>query len=97
MPEKIQHDKIFRFFAVLLNFRLLGLNISNTCPQHIPDKDTGLSLILSQQHWHAAIMKVRMLTGTYLLELHKKKFNIDGAVRGNMSIVSPEDEDIGHM
>ena len=43
-----------------------------------------------------AIVKVRMLTGTYLLESHKK-FNVDGAVEATCPLCRLEDEDIGHM
>ena len=38
-----------------------------------------------------------MLTGTYLLESHKKRFNIDGAVEATCPLCRLEDEDIGHM
>ena len=38
-----------------------------------------------------------MLTGTYLLESCKEKFNIDGAVEATCPLCCLEDEDIGHM
>lgn len=44
-----------------------------------------------------AATKVRMLTGTYLLQSHKKKFNLDGVSSSTCPLCCLEDEDIVHM
>ena len=44
-----------------------------------------------------ANVKGRMLTGTYLLQSHKNKFNIDCAVEATCPLCCLEDEDIDHM
>ena len=70
---------------------------------HLP----GLHIGYTHQVWDSvqpdridvmrATVKVRMLTGTYLLGSHKKKFNIVGAVQATCPLCRLEDEDIGHM
>ena len=42
-------------------------------------------------------MKVRMLTGTYLLDTHRKKLSMDGASDATCPLCCLEDEDIVHM
>ena len=44
-----------------------------------------------------AIVKVRILTGTYLLQMHRKKFRMDGVTDACCPLCYLEDEDIGHM
>ena len=44
-----------------------------------------------------AIVKGRMLTGTYLLQSHKIKFNIDCVIDTTCPLCCIEDGDIGHM
>ena len=44
-----------------------------------------------------AIIKARMLTGTYLLQTHRKKFNMEGASDATCPLCCLEDEDIVHM
>ena len=43
------------------------------------------------------IIKARMLTGTYLLQTHRKKFNMDGVSDATCPLCCLEDEDIVHM
>ena len=44
-----------------------------------------------------AIVKVRILTGTYLLQVHRKKFRMDGVTDACCPLCYIEDEDIVHM
>ena len=44
-----------------------------------------------------AIVKVRILTGTYLLQVHRKKFRMDGVTDACCPLCYLEDEDIVHM
>ena len=44
-----------------------------------------------------AIVKVRILTGTYLLQVHRKKFSMDGVTDACCPLCYLEDEDIVHM
>ena len=44
-----------------------------------------------------AIVKVRILTGTYLLQVHRKKFRMDGVTDACCPLCCLEDEDIVHM
>ena len=44
-----------------------------------------------------AIIKARMLTGTYLLRIHRKKFNIDGVSDATCPLCCLEDGVIVHM
>ena len=44
-----------------------------------------------------AIVKVRILTGTYLLRVHAKKFRMDGVTDVCCPLCCQEDEDIVHM
>ena len=43
-----------------------------------------------------AIVKVRVLTGTYLLQVHRKKFRMDVVTDACCSLCYLEDEDIVH-
>ena len=43
------------------------------------------------------IVKVRILTGTYLLPVHRKKFRMDGVTDASCPLCYLEDEDIVHM
>ena len=44
-----------------------------------------------------AIIKVRMLTGTYLLQTHRMKFKMDGVADATCPLCYLEDEDLVHM
>ena len=44
-----------------------------------------------------AITKVRILTGTYLLQSHRKKFKMEGVVDAICPLCCLEDEDLVHM
>ena len=44
-----------------------------------------------------AITKVRILTGTYLLQSHRKKFKMEGAVDAICPLCCLEDEDLVHI
>ena len=44
-----------------------------------------------------AIVKVCILTGTYLLQVHRKKFRMDGVIDGCCPLCCLEDEDMVHM
>ena len=44
-----------------------------------------------------AIVKVRILTGTYLLQIHRKKFKMDGVIDVSCPLCCLEDEDIVYM
>ena len=44
-----------------------------------------------------AIVKVRILTGTNLLQSHRKKFKMEGVVDATCPLCYLEDEDIVHM
>ena len=76
--------------STLERCRLPGLQIGYTHPAWDSVQPDRINVM-------RAIVKVRMLTGTYLLESHKKKFNIDGAVEATCPWCRLEDEDIGHM
>lgn len=44
-----------------------------------------------------AVVKVRILTGTYVLQVHRKKFRMDGVFDACCPLCCLEDEDIVHM
>ena len=44
-----------------------------------------------------AVVKVRILTGTYLLQVHRKKFRMDGVIDACCPLCCLEEEDIVHM
>ena len=44
-----------------------------------------------------AVVKVRILTGTYLLQVHRKKFRMEGTVDACCPLSYIEDEDLVHM
>ena len=44
-----------------------------------------------------AVVKVRILTGTYLLQVHRKKFRMEGTVDACCPLCYIEDEDLVHM
>ena len=44
-----------------------------------------------------AVINVRMLTGTYLLQSHKKMFNLDGVTVVTCPLCCLEDENLVHM
>lgn len=44
-----------------------------------------------------AIVKVRILTGTYLLQVQRQKFGLDGVVDASCPLCLIEDEDLVHM
>ena len=56
------------------------------------------SFIKSFFAWrNEAIIKMHLLTGTYLLLIHQKKFNLKGVVDACCPLCCMEDEDLVHM